>query len=94
MVFEIAFGSRDASLRNQVCSDSEVPQAGFFCLLKEEFQMLVLSRKKDESIVIGEVMTIKVLSIDRDKVRLGIDGPKEVSINRQEVHDAIQREQQ
>ncbi len=56
--------------------------------------MLVLSRKKDESIVIGEVMTIKVLSIDRDKVRLGIDGPKEVSINRQEVHDAIQREQQ
>lgn len=93
VVFEIAFGSRDASLRNQVCSDSEVPQAGFYCLLKEEFQMLVLSRKADESVVIAEgEITIKVLSIRGDVVRLGIVAPKEIPIHREEVHNAIERE--
>lgn len=56
--------------------------------------MLVLSRKQEESIVIGEVMTVKVISINGDRVRLGIDCPQEVSVHRKEVHDAIQREQQ
>ncbi len=56
--------------------------------------MLVLSRKKDEKIIIGDKITIMVIEIRGDKVRLGIDAPKEVSVHRQEVYDAIQKEQE
>lgn len=54
--------------------------------------MLVLSRKQDEKIIIGDSITIMVVSIQGDKVRLGIDAPKEVSIHREEVYKAIQKE--
>lgn len=54
--------------------------------------MLVLSRKKDESIVVNDVIIITVIEIRGDKVRLGIEAPKSVSIHRQEVYEAIQRE--
>lgn len=54
--------------------------------------MLVLSRKKDEKIVIGDKITIMVIEIRGDKVRLGIDAPKDVSVHRQEVYEAIKRE--
>ena len=54
--------------------------------------MLVLSRKKDEKIIIRDHITIMVIEIRGDKVRLGIDAPKEVSVHRQEVYEAIQRE--
>ncbi len=54
--------------------------------------MLVLSRKKDEKIIIGDSITIMVVEIRGDKVRLGIDAPKEVTVHRSEVYDAIQRE--
>lgn len=53
--------------------------------------MLVLSRKKNESIVINNDITIVVVEIRGDKVRLGIDAPKEVPVHRREVFDAIQR---
>ena len=53
--------------------------------------MLVLSRKKDEKIVIGDNITIMVIEIRGDKVRLGVDAPKEVPVHRREVYDAIQR---
>jgi len=55
--------------------------------------MLVLSRKKDEKIVIGDNITIMVIEIRGDKVRLGIEAPREVTVHRQEVYEAIQREQ-
>ena len=55
--------------------------------------MLVLSRKKDEKIIIGDNITIMVIEIRGDKVRLGIDAPREVTVHRQEVYEAIQREQ-
>lgn len=51
--------------------------------------MLVLSRKKNESIVINSDITITVVEIRGDKVRLGIVAPKEVPVHRQEVYDAI-----
>ena len=51
--------------------------------------MLVLSRKTDEKIIIGESITITVVAIGDGKVRLGIDAPKEVPVHRQEVYDAI-----
>ncbi len=52
--------------------------------------MLVLSRKQDEKIIIGDSITLMVVSIQGDKVRLGIEAPKEVSIHREEVYKAIQ----
>ena len=53
--------------------------------------MLVLSRKRNESIVINNDITIVVVEIRGDKVRLGIEAPKEVPVHRQEVYDAIKR---
>ena len=53
--------------------------------------MLVLSRKKNESIVINDDITIVVVEIRGDKVRLGVEAPKEVPVHRQEVFDAIRR---
>lgn len=55
--------------------------------------MLVLSRKKDERIVIGDNVSICVVEIRHDKVRLGIEAPPEITVHRQEVYDAIQAEQ-
>jgi len=55
--------------------------------------MLVLSRKKDEKIVIGDNITIMVTEIRGDKVRLGIDAPRDMSVHREEVYEAIKREQ-
>ncbi len=56
--------------------------------------MLVLSRKKDEKIVIGDQITLMVIDIRGDKVRLGIEAPKDVAVHRQEVYEAIQKEMQ
>lgn len=56
--------------------------------------MLVLSRKKNESIVIDNNITIVVVEIRGDKVRLGVEAPKEVPVHRREVYDAIKRNQQ
>jgi len=56
--------------------------------------MLVLSRQKDESIVIGDDIVITIVDVRGDKVRLGINAPREISVHRQEIYDAIQREKQ
>ncbi|MBU0458878.1 carbon storage regulator CsrA [Patescibacteria group bacterium] len=53
---------------------------------------LVLSRKKDERIVIGDSISIMVVDIRGDKVRLGIDALRDITVHRKEVYDAIQRE--
>ena len=54
--------------------------------------MLVLSRHRDESIMIGDEIVITIVDIRGDKVRLGIDAPQDIPVHRQEVYDAIQRE--
>ena len=51
--------------------------------------MLVLSRKKDESVVINNNIRIVVVEIRGDKVRLGVEAPKEVPVHRSEVYEAI-----
>ena len=56
--------------------------------------MLVLSRKKNESIIINDNIVITVVEIRGDKVRLGIDAPKDVSVHRREVYEAIQDQAQ
>lgn len=53
--------------------------------------MLVLSRKKNESIVINNNITVVVVEIRGDKVRLGVEADKSVPVHRKEVHDAIKR---
>ncbi|MDO5554089.1 MAG: carbon storage regulator CsrA [Planctomycetia bacterium] len=52
--------------------------------------MLVLSRKKNESIVIDGNISIMIVEIRGDKVRLGIEAPKDVTVHRKEVFEAIQ----
>lgn len=52
--------------------------------------MLVLSRKKDETIIINDHIRVTVVEIRGDKVRLGIDAPKDVTVHRREVYEAIQ----
>ena len=54
--------------------------------------MLVLSRQRDESIVIGDNVIVTIVDVRGDRVRLGIEAPREVSVHRREVYDAIQRE--
>jgi carbon storage regulator len=54
--------------------------------------MLVLSRKKNESIIINDHITVTVVEIRGDKVRLGIDAPKDVTVHRREVYEAIQNQ--
>ena len=56
--------------------------------------MLVLSRQRDETIMIGDDVRITVVDIRGDKVRLGIDAPRHIQVHRQEVYEAIQRENQ
>ena len=55
--------------------------------------MLVLTRKKNEVIVIGNNIKITVVDIRGDKVRIGIEAPVEIPVYRQEVYEAIQREE-
>jgi carbon storage regulator len=54
--------------------------------------MLVLSRHRDESVMIGDNIVVTIVDIRGDKVRLGIDAPTEVPVHRQEVYEAIQKE--
>lgn len=56
--------------------------------------MLVLSRQRDETIMIGDEVEITVVDIRGDKVRLGINAPRHIQVHRKEVYDAIKRENQ
>lgn len=54
--------------------------------------MLVLSRQKDESIMIGDDVEVTIVDVRGDKVRLGITAPRSIPVHRREVYEAIQRE--
>jgi len=54
--------------------------------------MLVLSRQRDQSIMIGDDIEITIVDVRGDKVRVGINAPRQVSVHRKEVYDAIRRE--
>ena len=56
--------------------------------------MLVLSRHKNESVMIGNDIQIAIVDIRGDKVRLGIEAPQEIPVHRQEIYEAIKRENQ
>ena len=85
----------------RVIGKVECPHLGAFAFyrgfvasqfLVREPAMLVLSRHRDESIMIGDNVMITIVDIRGDKVRLGIDAPQEIPVHRQEVYDAIKRE--
>ena len=56
--------------------------------------MLVLSRQKDESIMVGDEVEIMIVDIKGNKVRLGIVAPRSIAVHRKEVYESIQREKQ
>jgi carbon storage regulator len=56
--------------------------------------MLVLSRRREQQIVIGDDIVITIVDVRGDKVRLGIEAPAHVAVHRQEVYEAIQRKEQ
>ncbi len=56
--------------------------------------MLVLSRQSDETIVIGDNIRVTIVEVRGDKVRIGIDAPRDVTVHRQEIYDAIQKNTQ
>ena len=56
--------------------------------------MLVLSRQKDESIMIGDDVEITIVDVRGDKVRLGINAPRNISVHRKEIYLAIQKEKE
>ena len=61
---------------------------------EKELNMLVLSRQKDESIIIGDDVEITIVDVRGDKVRLGINAPRSISVHRKEIYEAIQREKE
>ncbi|MEB6112862.1 carbon storage regulator CsrA [Kurthia gibsonii] len=54
--------------------------------------MLVLSRKMGESIIIGDGIEVKIINVDGDQVKLGIEAPRHIKVHRQEIFEAIQAE--
>lgn len=54
--------------------------------------MLVLTRKVGESIMIGDGIEVKIIGIDGDQVKLGIEAPRHIKVHRQEIFEAIQEE--
>ena len=56
--------------------------------------MLVLSRQKDESIMIGDDVEITIVDVRGDKVRLGINAPRNIAVHRKEIYLAIQKEKE
>ena len=54
--------------------------------------MLILTRRVGESVVIGDEVTVTVLGVKGNQVRLGVDAPREVSVHRQEIYERIQGE--
>lgn len=56
--------------------------------------MLVLSRTRDESIIIGDNVVVTIIDVRGDKVKLGIEAPQDISVHRREVYEAIRRENQ
>ena len=56
--------------------------------------MLILTRRPGETVIIGEVVTVTVLGVKGNQVRIGVNAPKTVAVHREEIHDRINNEKQ
>lgn len=56
--------------------------------------MLILSRKKNESVMIGDQIEIKIIAVEGETVRIGIEAPRSIQVHRKEVYDSIKEENQ
>ena len=74
----------------QAYNGTDGRSCGADCKAKDR-SMLVLSRKKNESIMIGDSVVITIVEIRGDRVRLGIEAPPEVPVHRREVYEALRR---
>jgi carbon storage regulator len=91
-------GFPTSEVRNPTSEISAIPRiiplsvSGFPICFDSGFNMLVVTRKKDEKLIIGNEIEIQVLRIGRDNVRLGIKAPAHISIYRYEIYEAIKNE--
>jgi carbon storage regulator len=61
---------------------------------QRKIKMLILTRRVDETVMIGDDVTITVLGVKGNQVRVGINAPKSVAVHREEIYERIKREQQ
>ena len=61
---------------------------------QRELKMLILTRRVGETVMIGDDVTITVLGVKGNQVRVGINAPKSVAVHREEIYERIKREQQ
>ena len=87
----LAFDSKPRSAPPQTKLVISCRQVVDSVLHKEKF-MLVLSRQSDETIIIGDNIRVTIVEVRGDKVRIGIDAPRDVAVHRQEIYDAIRRD--